>query len=523
MYPVSEQYKTGIYATSRLNRGRVTFSLTDVSAEGDVTSIDTSPENVLSNKSQLNDNVRESSYKLVTTEPDRVTLDGSWSFADDNLSNNGQVGWISDEMCDDNGVFGTPQVLTVEFSEDHTSVGLTISFDTLANEYAADFTITAYNASDAVIATYTVTGNDQSLIASEGQMVDYRKLKVAITKWSVPNRRARVAEVDFGIIKVYSGDSGLVRIELNEELNLTSSSIPSPEFKFVVDNSSREFNILNPTGFYKSLQQQQKVTGEIGLELDNGSIEWVPLGNYLLWEWQSDEGSLTTTFYARTQLDLMASIYYENLTPAPTTLFTLATNLFSLCGITKYYLDPSLMNITTNGLVKKANCKDVLQMIAIAGCVNVYVTRDSVITVKPLPALTNSVDTISMNDQYAEPKINLDAIVKQISVNYFTNLDTSVAVDVVNSSVTTGDALVLSENTLIDSAPRATAVGNWILAQNNNRAIYTANWRGNQAQEIGDVVGIGNSYGQDKNAYVTKTDLTYLGYVQVTTEAKGVV
>jgi hypothetical protein len=75
---------------------------------------------------------------------------------------------------------------------------------------------------------------------------------------------------------------------------------------------------------------------------------------------------------------------------------------------------------------------------------------------------------------------------------------------------------------LINDSTRATAVANWIIAQKNNRATYTINWRGNQAHEMNDVVAIGNSYGSNMNAYVTRTNLTYQGYVQATTEAKGV-
>ena len=80
----------------------------------------------------------------------------------------------------------------------------------------------------------------------------------------------------------------------------------------------------------------------------------------------------------------------------------------------------------------------------------------------------------------------------------------------------------LDSNTLINDSTRASAVGKWILAQKNYRAIYTANWRGNQAHELNDVVAIGNSYGSNMNARITKTELKYEGYVQATTEARGV-
>ncbi|KRE33432.1 hypothetical protein [Paenibacillus sp. Soil724D2] len=661
MYPVTQKYKDNIYATSRLNKGRVTFDLSDVSASSDVSSITTTSESALSLKAQMNNNFRSSTYRLATNEKDRFALDGSWSFADDTLTNNGEIGWVSDLIGDGTGTFTTPQQVTINFNANHTSIGLTVTFDPLNNEYATDFTIIAYDAGNAVIATYPYTGNTLVQVAAYGNLVNYRKVAVIINKWSVPNRRARVSEIDFGIVKQYTGELGLVSMQLTEEMDLTSGELPSPEFKFTVDNSSREFNILNPTGFYKSLQQKQQVVGEIGLTYDDGTIEWIPVGNYLLWEWQSDEGSLTATFFARTQLDVMASVNYENLTATTKSLYQFAVDIFALCGITNYSIDTALQSINTNSLVKKTNCKNVLQMIALAACANVYVTRSNVITIKanktrkvryvrdwlngstantgnhwieiqasdasgvnkalgktvtsgqagnlgvvtdgdvtsnnyataptglssvtldlgavfdiasvnvwhywadlrtyhntkteissdgvnwttifdssvsgeyaesaagrsyPMETVIETkpaVDTISMNDQYAEPRINLDTITKQVDVTYWTNLSTSAVTSAVAAGVTLGDTFKLDGNTLINDSTRASAVANWLLAKkNNNRAIYNANWRGNQAHEVGDVVAIGNSYGANMNAYVTRTELTYQGYVQASTEARGV-
>jgi hypothetical protein len=218
----------------------------------------------------------------------------------------------------------------------------------------------------------------------------------------------------------------------------------------------------------------------------------------------------------------MANVNYENLVPTSISLYDLAVQIFNLCGVANFSVDIALKSISTNGLIKKTNCKAVLQMIALAGCANIYVTRSGVVTVKVLPSLTAPVDNISMNDQYEEPRINLDKVVKQVDVTYWTDLNTSAITSTVDSTVNLGDTFKLDGNTLINSSARAAVVGSWILAQKNTRAIYTINWRGNQAHELGDVVSIGNSYGIDMPAYVTRTELKYEGYVQATTEARGV-
>jgi hypothetical protein len=172
-------------------------------------------------------------------------------------------------------------------------------------------------------------------------------------------------------------------------------------------------------------------------------------------------------------------------------------------------------------MAKKTTCRNALQMVAIAGCANIFVTRGNVITLKQL-TLGTADDRIDFDNTYTEPEITLDPIVKQVDVTHWSNLSTS-AVSTVTSSATAGEVLKLENNTFINNGTRATAVANWILAQKGNRAGYKINWRGNPAQELGDVIDIENSYTADKKGYITKNDIRYEGYLSSVTEAKGAI
>ncbi|NRF91524.1 hypothetical protein HQN89_10885 [Paenibacillus frigoriresistens] len=523
MYSVSQKFKDGIYAPSRMTKGRITFDISDVSAAGDVTSITATSESSLSVKNQLINKVRSSSYKTATLEQDRFLLDGSFSFADDVIANNGELGYSSSLICDSSGIFTPNQAITFNFSANHSSAGLTITFDSVMGEYATDFDMTAYNSVGGVIATTSITGNTEVITSPLGQLFNYRSVSVIIKKWSKPNRRARVMEVDFGIVKSYTDDN-LISMNLIEQMDMLTGQLPSAEFKFTIDNSERLFNILNPTGFYKYLQQKQQVIAEIGLDIGGGIIEYVPIGNYLLQEWRSDEGSLTATFTTRTNLDSMASFDYENLVSSSKTLYQLAVDMFVLCGITNYSIDTALSSITTNSLVQKANCRDVLQMIAIAGCANLYVTRGNIITLKCNPTLIGAaVDTADFDNMYQEPQISLDKAIRRVEVTYWTDLSTSAIIGVNDAVNTQGDTLKLEKNTLINNSTRATAVANWFFAQLKYRATYRVPWRGNPALELNDVLSLENTYGGNMSAYVTKNELDYAGYLAARTEAKGVV
>lgn len=521
MFPVSNAYKNAIYAPSRTTKGRVTFDLSDVTASGDVSSITATSEFAVSDRTQINDDKRQNTYNYITWENDRTTLDGSFCFADDTLANNGQVGWCSNILSAVDGTLTPNQTLTINFGTTHSSIGITIFFDVLNEEYAADFDVIAYNSGGTPFLTVNVVGNTDTIAIVEGDFLNYKKIDIVVKKWCVAYHRARICEVDFGIVKVYT-DNELIDMNLIEEVDLTTTSIPSPELKFTLDNSSRLFNILNPSGYYRYLQQRQKIISEIGLDV-GGSYEYVKLGDYLLMEWASDEGSLTASFTARTIIDLLNNFKYSNaVAKVAYSLKQFLIDIFTLCGITSYEIDNALASITTNALCEEATCKDIVQMIAIAGCANVYISRgNSKIIVKQTPTISTAADTIDMDNMYNEAQIELQPIIKSAEVTYWTDLSTSVKVTVANGSITNGSVLTLDKNTFINTNARATAVGNWLITNSNYRSKYTINWRGNPAHELIDVIDIENSYGSNMKAFITKNDIKYQGFLTAKTEGKG--
>ncbi|MBC8588101.1 hypothetical protein [Paratissierella segnis] len=518
MREVSNEYKQAIYAPIRTTKGRVTFDISDVTARGDVNDISTTTESIISNKQQLINKKREQSLNLATWEPNRFKLDGSFVFPDDAIGNNGELGFVSDNLCNENGIFELEPTLIFTFGGPHSSMGITLTFDVLNDEYATEFIINAYDSSNNLVLSEHVVDNDLVQVATIGQFYQYKKIEVIIKKWSKPYRRARVVEVDFGIVKIYT-DNNLIKMDLVDEMDIITKTLPSAEFKFTADNANKDFNILNPDGFHKFLQQRQNVVPEIGV-LVGTTTEYIQLGNFYLMEWTSDEGSLTATFTARNIIDLMSSFDYENLVAKSNyTLYQMAADIFNICGITNYEIDLSLQNIQTKGLVKKTNCRNVLQMIAVAGMCNVYVTRDDNLILKQL-SFGSPVDIISMDNMYNEPQIELDKIVKGVEVAYYSDINTKQ--DVIINNADKGEVIKV-DNALINTQAQATNVANWILNQRNYRAIYTANWRGNPAHELSDIVTMEDAYNQNRDAIITKIELTYQGYLEGKTEARGLI
>jgi hypothetical protein len=616
LYNTSQQIKDAMYALSRRLIAKVTFGINDVTAYGDVSSIDGSIASY-AKINQVVNRVREPSYKLATYEDNLFSLDGTVTFLDDNPVNNGEIGFVSNKLCDSlcrfsapkkgillngdipipniifsvrntvtndwynlnsdvNGLFDfshipdgsyqiegvwidpiwhtsaaktftllnglesglaeleiniagysrpvqAPVTLTVEFNGVHSSAGITVTFDSVLGEYAVDYDVEAYDYNGALITKVSIVNNTEIIHQAIGQLYGYKKLVITVKKWSKPYRRARILEVDFGIVKIYTDDN-LIRLNLVEDLDLTSGQIPSAEFRFEVDNADRAFNILNPTGFYKYLQERQSIYASVGIEHDDGSVNFIPLGEYFLADWTSNEGALTATFTARTILDIMASYPYENIDAREISLKQLAEEVFAICKVTSYEIDSSLESVMTNGLVKRTDCKTVLQMIAIAGCSNIITTRTGVIKLVKADTIGEAQDIMTFDNVYNEPQIQLEKIVKTAEVTYWEDLERSSIVSEVVTVINEGETLSLTENTLINTATRALMVANWLLYQRNNRrAKYSINFRGNPTHELADVVEIENSYGTNKKALITKLDMSYEGYLSAKVEAKGMV
>src|SRR5690606_15025965 len=331
---------------------------------------------------------------------------------------------------------------------------------------------------------------------------NYGKIVITIKKWAKPYRRARITEVDFGVIKDYEDDK-LIKLNIIEEMNIISDKIPSNEVRFTIDNSSKEFNILNPEGFYRFLKERQEVTAAIGVEVREDEFEFVPMGKFYLTDWQSDEGALTTTFIARDIFELLENKEYTSINN--TNLYDLAEDILTKAGVEDYYIDPKLKDIPTNGFEKPLNSRKALQYLGIAGKAAVYQDRQGILQIKQFKVLDErdtqyiyftgpdmytgmiypmvdegyDMKNITFDNVYKEPQIKLDKLLYSL-IMVVNNGEEKEEVTFYNEGVKEGNSFKI-DNPLINTFEHAEDVANWIIEEYNLRAIYTINWRQNPA------------------------------------------
>lgn len=540
MIKVSQQYKQAVYAPTRRTSAKVSFEIFDNPAYEDNTSTVTS-EATLSRKQQLTNKIRSMTHKYATFERDYFKLDGSFHIPPKSSEGNSELGWWSGDICDENGVFNLYQVLEFNFTEEHNSMGLTISFDTMANEYASDFDIEVYRLNGALIHKEIVANNSAPLYVLVKGLDNYGRIKIIIKKWAKPYRRVRITEVDFGVIKEYKGDK-LIKLNIIEEMNIISDKIPSSELKFIIDNSSKEFNILNPEGFYRFLKERQEVKAAIGVAIAENEFEYIGMGKFYLTDWQSDEGALTTTLVARDIFELLDQKEYTSITN--TNLYDLAEDILVKAGVENYYIDEELRSINTTGFPKKLTARKALQHIGIAGKAAVYQDRQGVLQIKQFKVLDErdtqyiyfagpdmftgmiypmvdegyDMKNITFDNVYKEPQIKLDKLLYSLTMV----INGAVKTETVfyNPGIKEGSALKC-DNPLINTVEHAQEIAEWIISEYNLRALYNINWRQNPCLECGDIVLVEDSFQAKKQSRITKQEFEYTGYLSGRTETKG--
>lgn len=539
MIEVNEQFKRAVYAPIRKTTAKIVFEVLDNEAYSDATPTATSNAPI-SRINQIYDKVRTMSNKYATFERDYFKLDGSFKIPPRPDEGDANLGWWSGGLCGADGIFQTPQALTIDFSEGHNSMGLTIVFDRQTNEYAVDFEIRVYQANDVLIASAEITSNTKTAYEWVNGIDEYRKIVIIIKKWSRPYGRVKIAEIDFGVFNEFADDK-LIKLNLIEQMNVVGDTLPANEIKFVIDNSSKEFNILNPQGFYRFLKERQEISLKIGLETGSESYEYIDMMGYYLSDWQSDEGALTMTLTARNIFDLLDKDYEQG---AVTNLFELAVDVLTKANVSNYFIHPSLQGIPTTGFTDKVTYRKALQCVGIASKSAVYQNRSGTVIIEPFveldentayivftgldafagtitPTVYSGYDmkNISFDNVYKEPQISLDKLIQTlVMVVHSDGAKTEHSFE--NEGVKEGAALKC-DNPLIQSFEQAESVARWILTESNLRALYRVNWRQNPALECGDIVFIEDSFGAEKQSRITKQEFEYMGYLTGKTEAKG--
>lgn len=353
---------------------------------------------------------------------------------------------------------------------------------------------------------------------------------------------ARIKFTMDGVTKEYD-ENYIIGIDILEEMDTLSTTIPSNEARITLDNTDGEFNFLNLRNIHQILAKRPKIEIEIGLELGD-TIEFVPMGTYYLIEWKNSIGAMTIELIARDNFDMLSQISYNS--SINTNLYDLAVDILENAGITEYKIDESLKNIPTNGFPERLDSRTALQHIGVASKSAVYQDRYGKIMIKPFrilgqsdnfitycgqqlmytsPATYSRVDegydmkNISFDNLFKEPEIKLDKSIYEVVVVVYPEKTEEVFI---NTSIDGKNGTSFKiDNPLIQNVERAEEVAHWIIKESNINAIYKTQWRQNPILECGDMILVQDSFDAKKQTRIVRNEFEFRGYLRGYTESRG--
>ena len=397
----------------------VTLTLTDPDAYENASATDNGHISI-SNVSQIVSEVDKNIVPYATLERNLWVLDGSRKVIP--ASNYGDCGYISTAFSETSGVYSTIPIVSLEFPEVQYNMiqGVTIEWGVAYDEYATDFTVTAYNG-DTVVNTKSVTGNKDMMSVVYMDIVNYDRIDITVYKWCLPYRRARISNVLPGVVMKYS-KTDLFSFSHNQSVDPISAELPKSEVSFAIENVGDLYNFQNTDGLAKYLIERQEIKVKYGYKLNN-KVEWIDGGTFYMSEWNAKQNGMTADFSARDLLEFMTGTYYYGLyRPEGVSLYNLASEVLQDAdlplnndGSAKWVLDDSLKNIYTVAplpIDTHANC---LQMIANAGGCVIYQNRKGTFHIKPVSYELSDYG-ISKFNSYTKPNISLSKPLKQVDV-----------------------------------------------------------------------------------------------------------
>lgn len=109
--------------------------------------------------------------------PRYARMDGSYPNAPDNLDD---MGYVSDSISGADGVFAVPPAITFSFTQNHSSVGITLKFNDYSGDYCSKVNIRWYR-DDTLLADRIYHRMLAAISAMESWIIT--------TRWSSPSRR----------------------------------------------------------------------------------------------------------------------------------------------------------------------------------------------------------------------------------------------------------------------------------------------------------------------------------------------
>jgi len=351
-------------------RAVIEYGATDLTAKSDSQLTATDKQDFSDPNSIKNDPVE---IKYSTLEHNFFALDGTFENMPNNVSN---VGYWSKTRSGANKEFTTPLTLTINFTKNHSSVGLTLKFSQYS--YCTHLKIQYYDSSDTLIDEGEFYPDSPEYFC-EDESVNYRKIIITFYSTNEADRYIKLYKILYGRTIIFEGDN-LISANIVEELDPLGNELSINTLDFVCFATDDSFNILNPQGAFLTFQKTQPIKA-YKIENDVSS----DMGTFYLESWENEsEKSMKLT--GIDLLGLLDKVEYNGGIYDNVLATTLIEDIISKVNIANYTIQ-GITTETITGYLPICTCREALQQVlftlgAVADCsrsetLNIYKLAES--------------------------------------------------------------------------------------------------------------------------------------------------
>lgn len=439
---------------------------------------------------QLHDKEFETTANYASTEHNRWLLGGKVKILPRDPMKLGQSGFVSDELSGTNGKFARPQYAEIHFSNVSILQACKVYFsDAVLDGIAVDFTVEVMEGGT-VRHTQNFTDNKSISVSVTGFTVYYPDaIRVTVTRWSLPSRYARIAEIVPGLYEKWDGNT-IASLEIKQQCDVSCMKIPYSTAILSIDNQDRKFESRNKAGIFKSIEERQGIPIRIGPRLPDGSIEYKPVGVFYQYSggWKTGDNNLTITWYLADIIGLLVNREFVVPEVLPETLEGWIAALVAQLGenfACRYHVDPDYAQLPVTALsaddLKGLTCGSILCYVCMAtGTWPRADAETGYLTAEPLWSEGNTLTLDNLNE-CPTMKANDD-----IAAIFFTLSDGEKTQCTISGTSVSSSETKSVKNPFIHTKEQALAAARQILSTYGGNKLETVG-RGDPSSELGDV------------------------------------
>lgn len=326
----------------------INYDLYDTTALYD-SQVSTNGNSDFADMSLIKDDISAPDY--ATLEHNFFVLDGSREEFPEEPED---LVFFSSEQSGPDGTFTTIPTIEINFTEYHSSIGLTLHF---LESYPTEVEIFWYDFLN-ILQSKKKFHPDGLVYLCRNQVEEYGKVIIKFNK-ALPYHHVKLQYIEYGT-KIVWGSDTIKSGKLINDTDPISDKIQTDKLTFDFIDTEDEFNIGNASGLHRLFQKRQRM---LPYEVVNG--ETIPLGVFFL-----DGNSNTKNITKISAVDYKGMLtnvnFIDGLIYSGELAGDVIREIMDTVGITEYQVDEGTAGTPLYGTIKIQTCQKALREVLFA-------------------------------------------------------------------------------------------------------------------------------------------------------------